>query len=123
MTLEQYIDAYRSLDVSIREKIDALQEDWSPDTPPVTLLFAGVGKAVAERFDYLSLQTKQVFSELLERGLSEDDPIIGDATATGTIEALISISDKRPGLWDEIQDSIGPKALSYANAWISFTSK
>lgn len=93
--------------------------EWSPEEPPVTTLFAAVGYEVAESFDSNNEAVNRSLFALIEQGMDSADPMLGVAVATGLIEGMATRAAQVDGLWARIIPQLGPKSLSHANAWLS----
>ena len=93
--------------------------EWSPEEPPVTTLFAAVGYEIAESFDSNDEAVNRSVFSLIEQGMDSADPLLGVAVATGLIEGMATRAAQVDGLWTRIASQLGPKSLSHANAWLS----
>lgn len=92
-------------------------EYWEPDPPPVTILFAAVGKELARRFDSMENESKEIAFEFIEEGMNSNDNALTTAVATGIIEALISESSRHEGLWPRIELQLGSISKRHAEGW------
>lgn len=92
--------------------------EWSPEEPPVTTLFAAVGYEIAESFDSNDEAVNRSLFALIEQSMDSADPMLGVAVATGLIEGMATRAAQIDGLWARITPQLGPKSLSHANAWL-----
>ncbi len=110
------------LDISggIREAYEEMVEDWSPEDPPPTTLYAALGYQIADDFlGYHSEARMRIFS-LVEQAMESEDEDLGEVVATGLIEALVTRAMETEGLWEQIKPLLGPQSLYHAEAWLSF---
>jgi hypothetical protein len=95
--------------------------DWIPEHPPPTLWMIDMGEALAEHWEKISDdRMRQVFA-LVEEALTTGSEFLGNAVATGMLEALASeVSGGR--LPQALLDAkMGPAASAYMKAWDEFT--
>lgn len=90
---------------------------WAPDSPPVTILFAAIGKELACRFDAMENERKKTIFNFIEDGMNSDDNFLRTAVATGIIEGIVSKSSKDEGLWLRIESELGPISKRHARSW------
>jgi hypothetical protein len=93
---------------------------WGTETPPITVLFAGVGRAIAENLAVLLGEVQQRLFAGIEESVVSQDSALGTAMATGLVEVLVTSADKNPGLWAEPEKLFGPASLKHAVAWRDF---
>ena len=102
---------------ALREAVSDLFLYWEPDSPPVTSLYGVIGKDVAAKFDGFSHFEKEKIFALIEEALRGDDEMLGNAVATGLLEALVIRVGEDLGLWSRIDIYLGAEAREYVDAW------
>lgn len=90
-------------------------------TPPITLVFAEVGDAIAENLPSLSNETRRKVFAAIEDGMVSEDTTLRTAMGTGLVEALVAGADKNPNLWAELESLLGTATMKYAIAWRNFS--
>ncbi|NDP59176.1 MAG: hypothetical protein GZ090_07455 [Oxalobacteraceae bacterium] len=108
----------------ITEKFDVFQEAtneineyWEPDQPPVTIMFAAIGKELVQQFDSIQNEKKLAIFQCIEDGMNSVDIDLKTAVATGIIEALVSESTENEDLWIRIEQQLGLSSKHYALSW------
>jgi hypothetical protein len=125
MMYNRTMDYLRNLVLDIpvlNEKLTRCIKYWGDETPPPIVAFGDIGDAIVDNLTALSGEVRQKVFASIESGMTDPDDDIRTAMATGLIEALISRSDGKPGLWAEIESLLGPDSKKYALAWRSFGS-
>lgn len=97
-----------------REVVD----EWRPEDPPVTILFAALGYRIAETFDRTGADARRRVFSLIEQAMASDDPDLGTAVATGLIEALATHAAQSEPLWKRMAPWLGPLSKQHAEAWL-----
>ncbi|AZP14076.1 DUF7674 family protein [Undibacterium parvum] len=92
-------------------------EYWEPDLPPVTILFAAIGKELTRRFDSMGNESIVIVFELIEDAMNANDNVLKSAVATGIIEAIISESSRNDELWSRIESQLGSTSKHHAEGW------
>ncbi len=92
-------------------------EYWEPDPPPVTILFAAIGKELTRRFDSMGNESRGIAFELIEDAMNANDNALKTAVATGVIEAIVSESSRNDELWSRIELQLGSASKHHAEAW------
>lgn len=90
---------------------------WAPDSPPVTILFAAIGKELACRFDVMENEGRKTVFNFIEDGMNSDDNFLRTAVAAGIIEGLVSKSWRDEGLWLRIESELGVISKRHAKSW------
>ena len=105
----------------LRGDYDALIEDWSPDTPPITIAFSIFGRSIASACNQLSEERHQRIWSCVEGLMNEDSELVKNAVATGLLEAILS--EASAGRLDvrSFATCLGPETVAYCKSWDSFT--
>ena len=104
--------------VGVRAACQKVLDEWRPEEPPVTTLFAAIGDRIAEDFESAGIvSNRQVFS-LIESAMESGDQLLVTAVATGLIEALVTRAVQSKGLWEQMAPLLGPRSLHHAEAWL-----
>lgn len=94
-------------------------DDWRPEEPPVTTVFAALGYRIAEEFDSADGDTNRRIFSLIEEAMESDDQSLATAVATGLIEALVTRAVQNESLWKRMAPLLGPLSLHHAEAWLA----
>jgi hypothetical protein len=109
------VAASGGLQATYREVLD----EWRPEEPPVTTLFAALGDRIAEDFGRAGVDTNRRMFSLIEQAMESSDRGLVTAVATGLIEALVTRAVRSEGLWKEMAPLLGPRSLHHAEAWLA----
>lgn len=101
---------------------DATFRDWSPDQPPVTLLFGDLGDQIAKGFLRQPAHDQQLLFAEIESAMASADEELLAAVATGFIEAMVTVLESDQVVLQQVLCDLGPRSRSHANAWLSFGS-
>jgi hypothetical protein len=104
----------------IDRSVECLVSSWSPETPPVTVVFSQIGDAIADHLVQMPTDVQQALFAEIERGMCSQDVDLRTAVATGLIEALVGKSDKQPGLFAQLEKLFGPASTKHALEWQKF---
>lgn len=122
MNRENFLVSLLNVSDGIRKAHKAMIEDWRPEDPPPTTLYAALGYQIVDDFlGYHSEARGRIFS-LVEQAMESEDEDLGEVVATGLIEALVTRAMETEGLWEQIKPLLGPQSLYHAEAWLSFDS-
>lgn len=115
----EFVDALAKCSVPLQAALRETVEDWRPDEPPVTVLFAALGDRIAERFDEEGIEVNQTLLRLVESAMNSGDTNLVTAVATGLIEGLLAKAWRKEGLWSRISPMLGERSRRHADAWSS----
>lgn len=104
----------------IEESHSQLVSSWLPDDPPVTIVFANIGRCLIHLYSNASAATpfRDLFG-VIEELMIDGDESVQSAVATGLLEALLNEAAIR-GTTDLVS-LFGPNTRAYCQAWDSFT--
>lgn len=94
-------------------------DEWRPERPPVTTLFASLGDRIAGDFVNAGGDVNRRVFSLIEQAMDSDDQKLVTAVATGLIEALVNRASRSEGLWIEMASLMGPRSRHHAEAWLA----
>lgn len=94
-------------------------DEWRPEKPPVTTLFAALGDRIAEDFGRTGVDTNRRIFSLIEQAMESRDQELVAAAATGLIEALVTRAVRSERLWKEMAPLLGLRSLHHAEAWLA----
>lgn len=103
------------LQASYQEVLD----DWQPEEPPVTTLFAALGDRIAEDFSSVDIDVNRRIFSLIEKAMESDNQELVSAVATGLIEALATQIARQENLWERVSPFLGPRSRLHAEAWLA----
>ena len=94
-------------------------EEWSPEEPPITTLFACLGDRIVECLRSTDAEINRRLFELIEQAMDSGTELLKTAVATGLIESLVTQAWKDSVLLKEILILMGPRSRKYAEAWLA----
>ncbi|KAA5918991.1 hypothetical protein F1536_29020 [Achromobacter xylosoxidans] len=94
-------------------------DEWQPEEPPVTELFAALGYQIAEDFRCADTDANLRTFSLIEKAMESGDQELITAVATGIIEALVTRAAQVEGLWAQVAPVLGRRSLHHAESWLS----
>lgn len=105
----------------IQEAYESLVEEWSPDTPPSTIVFSTLGRSLC------SHASSSPESELVETWNTIEDLVMyGDETVknavtTGLLEVMLAESSAGRFDMSTLLRFLGPETKAYCRSWDAFT--
>jgi len=100
----------------INESYVKCLSDWAPEFPPITIVFASIGRQVSNGFLSRSANENIAIFNLIEEGLASGEEELVEAIATGLVEALIPFSIKN-GTFEEIEPLLGQRTAEHVASW------
>lgn len=98
--------------------VRTVNEDWYPDAPPVTILFAALGRGLGEMISVPSeAQLQEIFS-LVETGFVSGSPELKAAIGTGFLEAFSSCVNGRNSFDKRLFSILGSESARHVKAWL-----
>jgi hypothetical protein len=110
--IDEFFDSLSSIEIIELAKKEAFS-DWGNGVP-ITLLFATIGRNLANHFSALSDDEKTMIFRSIEAGLHSENQSLKNALATGLLEALHNRSNAIRD-WDNVYVRLGEHAKSYLN--------
>ncbi|CAN5896646.1 hypothetical protein BH11PSE12_BH11PSE12_34370 [soil metagenome] len=105
----------------LSDVLDAAKQEvfdhWKPDQPPMTILFAALGKEMARQFDAIDEDARQIAFQYIEVGMNSNDVVLKTAVASGLIEAMIAEASRSEELRLKIEAQLGAASQRHALAW------
>lgn len=114
-TMEEFVNSLASVGV-LRQARDAAVRAWGDDIS-ITLLFARLGRAIAEDFDALPREEKAHVFDVIEQGMKSGNTVLSTAVATGLLEAISAKTSEDPDLAGKIDVHLGAESKKYLIAW------
>lgn len=122
-TIDSYLERLTNEVPQLATIVKVCTQEWTPDKPPMTTLFAAIGDGISQELSGWSTNTRERVFAIVEIGMVNEDRLLQTAVATGLVEALVTNGDARPDLWIEYKKCFGPKTLQHAIAWRDFGRK
>lgn len=98
-----------------------LIDEWKPDEPPPTILYAAFGRRIAMGADELSEQEKKIVFNAIEECFTNGDEVVKSAISTGLLEALLNESSSGRLSFQSIASYLGDMSRQYCQEWDRFT--
>lgn len=105
----------------LRSEIESVTNDWRPDAPPSTVLYAALGRQIAAASEDRDDGEKNRIFDAVEECLVSGDEEVQDAVATGLLEALLHASSAGNFEFRLVASCLGEKSKQYCRAWDHFT--
>lgn len=115
-----HLDRIAGLAPQLRESLDTLAAEWSPEVVPVTVAGAGLAKALVEHFEQLPKDTVKSVFELCERALDNGSAEEQAALSTGFLESLQHADGERTFDFRALVSFLGPKSKEHCLAMDEF---
>lgn len=119
MLCEDFVGLLAAISGGVQAAYQEVLDEWLPEEPPVTTLFAALGDRVAEDFDGAGVDTNRQIFLLIEKAMENGDSGLVAAVATGLIEALVTRAVRDESLWKRMAPFLGPRSLHHAKAWLT----
>lgn len=116
---EFLIEEFKKVSKDIEKEIDECLLYWDPDTPPITIIFASIGRKAFEHFDQITSANKNLFFNLIEIGITSSNIQISNAIATGLLEAIVNRSVTTQEKWVEFNSGLQVNSKKYVNSYLS----
>ena len=116
---EEFVGLLTATSGGVRVACQEVRNEWQPEEPPVTTLFAALGDRIAEDFGSTGMDTKRHMFSLIEQAMESGDQALVTAVATGLIEALVTRAVRSEGLWEEMASLLGTRSRHHAEAWLA----
>lgn len=100
---------------------ERLVADWQPDAPPLTIIFADLGRTLCRHVGALPEATTRELCVNIEDLMMHGDEAVKNAVATGMLEAVLSESSAKRFDISALARWFGPKTKAYCLAWDAFT--
>lgn len=117
--MDEYLQSIVNVAPILQQAATDCNQEWEPEVPPITLLYSAVGRAIARAFKEFDPATRQYLFTRIEFGMNSSDSRIGDAVATGLLEALATQVFNNRVLLDEILSAALPESRKYLEWCVS----
>lgn len=118
MRREDFLSLLTKASGGVRAAYKKSVDEWEPEEPPVTTLFAVIGDRIAEDFALAGVDANRRIFLLIENAMARGDLELVTAVATGLVEALVSRAVQTDGLWEQMVPLLGAKTEFHAKAWL-----
>ncbi|MBH5403174.1 hypothetical protein HZZ13_36080 [Bradyrhizobium sp. CNPSo 4010] len=119
MGQEDFVGLLIAASSRLQSAYQKVLNEWGPEEPPITILFAALGDQIAEDFDRAGVDANRRVFSLIEQAMESDDKGLVTAVATGLIEALVTRAVRTESLWKEMAPFLGPRSRHHAEAWLA----
>lgn len=116
---EKFIRLLSVASNGVQEAYQDVLDEWRPEEPPVTMLFAALGYRIADDFFCTNTDANLRIFSLIEQAVESGDQELLTAVTTGLIEALVTRAVQIEGLWSQLVPMLGPRSLQHADAWLN----
>ena len=115
ITLDK-IKNFSNITPSMQLSFRKIVEDWSPELPPLTILFSGLGNSFIDNFESLSNKQRRMVFEAIEAMLKGKDEELNIGASTGFLEAIAV----KPSFSRMTKEMLGEESCSFLKAWNQF---
>jgi len=119
--VEAAVDALVTTADFFRAAYKQLVEEWSPDAPPVTIIFSSLGRSFCSHSSMSSKLALMNICAVIEELMSRGDDAVQDAVATGMLEAMLAESSAGRFDMSTLTPFLGTHTKAYCRAWDEFT--
>ena len=105
----------------LKKSYQALMSEWQPQSPPITLVFAALGRCVSVEQDQLSHEVAKSIWSTVEDLLVSGSEVVKDAVATGFTEAVLSEVSSGRLSSSRFVPYIGSTTRMYCQEWDKFS--
>lgn len=104
-----------------KNKYDEDLDFWSPEQPPLTLLFSSLGNEFISGFEKINPDHyDEIFLDIEKYILMDDENDVSNAVATGFLEGIVNLSGPNKKNWDAIESKLLNASKKYAHSWLNF---
>ena len=101
--------------------LSSVRDEWIPDEPPVTTLYAAFGRKIAAIAGDLNEASKKDLFSTIEECFVEGDEDVKSAIATGLLEILLNESSANRFDFRVASPFLGEYSRKHCRDWDSFT--
>lgn len=106
---------------TFKNKYDEDLDFWSPELPPLTLLFTSLGNEFISSFEEIDQNDyDEIFIDIEKYMLMDDENDVSNAVATGFLEGIVNLSGPHKNNWELIESRLLESSKKYAQAWLDF---
>lgn len=106
---------------NLRVEFESLVKEWSPEEPPLTVMFAELGRGLCRHAPVASdaelIEICAAIEDLILRG----EETVQNAVATGLLEAMLAESSTGSFDMSILAGFLGAESKAYCRAWDEFT--
>jgi hypothetical protein len=110
--IEDFANIIPSMEIVFRDVVNY----WSPEMPPLTILFSELGDTLMGEFDSLSIQKSQMIFEAIEAMLEGENEQLDLGATTGFLEQIAS----SPNFTPAVKSMLGRKSRAFLRDWNNF---
>ena len=121
--MQTYLDHVRRIAVLSKpteKALKALEADWNPDAPPVTIAWAEMAHAIASHVMNIPEDSSAALFNHAEGLLVQGDEDTKAGVATGFLESLLAQSSAGRMDFQLIGPLLGKECREYCRAWDTF---
>jgi hypothetical protein len=120
LSCENFVNLLAASSGGVQTACQEVLNEWMPEEPPVTILFAALGDRIAEDFYNAGIDTNRRVFSLIELAMESGNQRLVTSVATGLIEALVTRAMQNKILWSQMALLLGPRSLHHAKAWLGY---
>lgn len=106
---------------NFKNKYDEDLDFWSPEQPPLTLLFSSLGNEFISNFEKINKSHyDEIFLDIEKYLLMNDENEVSNAVATGFLEGIVNLSGPYKNNWGLIEPRLLNSSKKYAHTWFNF---
>jgi hypothetical protein len=110
------IEEFSRITLSMQSAFNEVIDDWSPELPPLTILFSAIGDSFIDEFSSLESQQKEAVFDAVEAMLKGNDEELNIGASTGFLESIAS----KPSFSKSAKTMLGEESRSFLRAWNQF---
>jgi predicted MPP superfamily phosphohydrolase len=114
-TLEK-IEEFSKLTPFMQLAFNKVVDEWSPELPPLTILFSEIGTLFINTFDLTENQTNKAVFNAVEAMLKGKDEKLNIGASTGFLEAIAT----KDSFTKSAKTMLGEESRTFLKSWTKF---
>ncbi|NEQ42446.1 MAG: hypothetical protein F6K00_02340 [Leptolyngbya sp. SIOISBB] len=110
------IEKFSRITPSMHLAFERVVDDWSPEIPPLTILFAEIGDSFVRDFKAIDDRESQAVFNAIETMLTGKDEALNVGASTGFLEAIAV----KPEFDKKAKSMLGEESKKFLHAWLQF---
>jgi hypothetical protein len=110
--IEDFAEIAPSMHLTFKKVV----EEWSPELPPLTILFSEIGHSFISTFELTEHQKNKAVFDAVESMLKGDDEDLNIGASTGFLEAIA----QKDTFTKVVKTMLGEESRSFIESWNEF---
>lgn len=110
------IEDFSKIASSMSSSFKTMINEWSPEIPPLTIMFAAMGNSFIDKFNENDSEENQKVFSAVETMLTGENEELNIGASTGFLEAIAT----KPGFDKTVKAMLGKESRSFLKSWNQF---